>query len=504
MSGKLPCCLFKALLGAVVFALFSACGDDSSSSNNQEKLSDADVEVDSYRGLSTCNGKHEGETAYVVDQDQAYICKDGKWVEDDDAVEIKSSSSSTKSSSSSEKDDQESSSSSVSDLEEDLSSSNVASSSSESIVSSSSMSFGIVTRSSSSMLETPSSSSELLVLEEPIGTCVPSLETARINEPVKWGFSFKKEITKILPAMTLVRASYEWILEGEEGFAHVTTQGKKDVTVAYSKSGVKTASVSIEFPGYEKQVIVCPEVNVTGEEFVNDGDTSDVIRLSFSSSSTRDEELSSSSDTPSSSSEIPDPVDPSTVTTGTMTDSRDGQTYKTVTIGKQTWMAENLNYEMENSSCYDNVADNCTKSGRLYTWDAATTACPSGWHLPAESEWMELIYSVGGEATAGKMLKSTSGWKGDEARFVDNAPFDCKKPNGVDAYSFTVLPLDEDGWYAEFWSSTEYDDNEFLDRQILIVYFAGSSGNSSDCCEDGVYLSRTFGERILSIRCVKD
>ena len=265
--------------------LIIACGDDSSPSNNQEKLSDADVEVDSYRGLSTCNGKHEGETAYVVDQDQAYICKDGKWVEDDDAVEIKSSSSSTKSSSSSEKDDQESSSSSVSDLEEDLSSSDVASSSSESIVSSSSMSFGIVMRSSSSMLVTPSSSSELLVLEELIGTCVPSLETARINEPVKWEFSFKKEITKILPAMTVVRASYEWILEGEEGFAHVTTQGKKDVTVAYSKSGVKTASVSIEFPGYEKQVIECPEVNVTGEEVVKGVLLSSVSTASVSSSS---------------------------------------------------------------------------------------------------------------------------------------------------------------------------------------------------------------------------
>jgi hypothetical protein len=149
---------------------------------------------------------------------------------------------------------------------------------------------------------------------------------------VKWEFSFKNETTKIIKAMTLVRASYEWIFEGEEGFAHATTRYP---IVAYSKSGVKTASVSIEIPGYEKQVIECPEVNVTGEEFVNDGGTSDVIRLSFSSSSTRDEELSSSSDTPSSSSEIPDPVDPSTVTTGTMTDSRDGQTYKTVTIGER-------------------------------------------------------------------------------------------------------------------------------------------------------------------------
>ena len=79
-------------------------------------------------------------------------------------------------------------------------------------------------------------------------------------------------------------------------------------------------------------------------------------------------------------------------------DARDGQVYKTVTLGTQTWFAENLNYVTANntSACYDNNEGNCFTYGKLYEGDAAQTACPDGWHLPTIAEWETLFNYLGG------------------------------------------------------------------------------------------------------------
>lgn len=134
---------------------------------------------------------------------------------------------------------------------------------------------------------------------------------------------------------------------------------------------------------------------------------------------------------------------------GVLTDGRDGKTYATTTIGSQIWMAKNLNYQTTNSLCYDNSTTNCTKYGRLYNWDEATKACPTGWHLPTSSEFSELFAAIGGEDVAGYKLKSKSGW-------ADNG-------NGSDLYKFNALPAGYsyvNGFYymkeiANFWTSTQ-------------------------------------------------
>ena len=246
---------------------------------------------------------------------------------------------------------------------------------------------------------------------------------------------------------------------------------------------------------------------------------------SAKSSSSKDGKSSSSDEKNSSSSSVALPCKTETEDNceyATLTDDRDGQTYKTVKIGKQWWMAENLNYryiqqtadEDSSSYCYNDNPANCAKYGRLYLWSAAMDSagiisdntangcgygeicnldnvkvrgvCPEGWHLPDSTEWNTLFTTVGGQATAGTMLKSTEGW--------------YSKGNGSDAYSFSALPAgnrDVDGGYnlvggnALFWSSTE--DNSSL-AYFMILYY----------CDDDAGLFNINKGNGFSVRCLKD
>ena len=170
-----------------------------------------------------------------------------------------------------------------------------------------------------------------------------------------------------------------------------------------------------------------------------------------------------------------------------LTDDRDGQTYKTVKIADQTWMAENLNYETDSSFCYKDSAEYCEKYGRLYTWDAVVDVCPDGWHLPSKVEWETLITAVGGQATAGKMLKSTSGGKGTDAFGFSALPAGYRVKGGGYLY---------EGAHTFFRSSTvsstEINNgpySAFLDFNV--DYAAGMATDD--------YVSYAF-----SVRCVKD
>jgi len=209
---------------------------------------------------------------------------------------------------------------------------------------------------------------------------------------------------------------------------------------------------------------------------------------------------------------------------GSLTDERDGKTYKTVKIYKKWWMAENLDYADSvktpslkgKSWCYANDLENCAKYGRLYTWAAAIDSvkfatdaenpqdcgdgkscknilpdvvqgiCPDGWHLPDYDEVSKLLPDVGGYNIAGTVLKSQSGWN--------------ENGNGKDVYGFNVLPAGirlDDGSFdgvgegTDFWSATEQDPET---AHTLYFYY------------EYEYAGVGFYEKgdAFSIRCVKD
>lgn len=142
---------------------------------------------------------------------------------------------------------------------------------------------------------------------------------------------------------------------------------------------------------------------------------------------------------------------------GTFIDQRDNKRYKIVTIGTQTWMAENLAYKA-NSGCwaYNNDIKNVKVYGYLYNWETAKKSNPQGWHLPTDTEWKKMIDYLGGENVAGgkMMVTGTSFWKG------------TNKP--TNSSGFSALPTGYMSIYNDFrdlgmsccWlSSTEYAPN---------------------------------------------
>ena len=138
---------------------------------------------------------------------------------------------------------------------------------------------------------------------------------------------------------------------------------------------------------------------------------------------------------------------------GVMVDPRDKKEYKTAKIGKQEWMAENLNYSKK-GKCYENLTENCNNYGRIYTWNEAKNVCPAGWHLPDVREWENLLVVAGGRENGGKYIKSTNGWgRSEEFAF-----------NGNDSLNFAAIPGYYDfqgrkgfalnGQSAVFWTSS--------------------------------------------------
>lgn len=211
-----------------------------------------------------------------------------------------------------------------------------------------------------------------------------------------------------------------------------------------------------------------------------------------------------------------------------------GVVYNIVTIEpkgttySKTWMAENLNYKVENSYCYKSKTENeapedCKDKGRLYSWAAAVNKaedecglghscelekdlngnikgiCPDGWHLPSKGEWDDLVKALSDvSSSVGSLLKSRTGWDdyGDDS-----------DGNGFDSYGFAGYPVG----YGVLYKTDTGEEIRF-DYEGLYVDFVSSTQGSKDALY-GLYLGNTYTdakttwiskENYCSIRCVKD
>jgi len=192
--------------------------------------------------------------------------------------------------------------------------------------------------------------------------------------------------------------------------------------------------------------------------------------------------------------------------TNTFTDPRDGKTYKTVKIGNQIWLAENLLYSENNefqqqinsnASWLNNIKHNgwcfCptaySYSGNnkydcvLYQWEAAKKACPSGWHLPSIYEYYELFDLYGG-------INDTNTFKSLLSDGVSNFNAYSVHKKRMGLYPYNSGGFFDSDW-VEYWTSTIYDDD-----QSWIIYF--------DTYKHSLDISGEDKNSGLPIRCIRD
>ena len=156
---------------------------------------------------------------------------------------------------------------------------------------------------------------------------------------------------------------------------------------------------------------------------------------------------------------------------------RKGQIYSNVQIGSQCWLQKNMNYSTGNSWCYDNNSSNCNTYGRLYDWQTALGACPSGWHLPSDAEWTSLTDFLGGESIAGGKMKEagTAHWLSPNTGATNSSGFTAlpggaRYANG----SFGYLTAGAYVWSASDSSSTYawyVNINYFYESENLLINY---------------------------------
>jgi Fibrobacter succinogenes major domain (Fib_succ_major). len=578
-------------LWALLLAL-AACGGDSKGTDpkDAELAEMVDTVVSTFEDLTVCTGKREGATAYVEDEDSAYVCKKGLWVVDDSLTKAVRPDSEKKSSngksSSSGKNNPSSPVASPCKTEaadnceygtltddrdgqtyktvkigeqwwmaENLNYRYIQQTAEEDSSSycynddpANCAKYGRLYLRSAAMIVCPEGwhlpdTTEWNALFTAVGGKATAGTMLKFTEG--WKNNGNGSDTYFFSALPAGYRDYGGDFYDEGNGAYFWSSTEFDSNDAYSmylRYYDVSAYLYVDNKYYGFSVRCLKDYGPDAEK-KSSNDKSSSSEKNSSSSSVVPTNSSSSSVVPTVS--VASPCKTATENNceyGTLTDDRDGQTYKTVKIGEQWWMAENLNYAYtgvpykevlstdsnlvyysdSTSWCYNNDAANCAKYGRLYTWAAAMDSagiipgntanacgcgeycnlgnvkvrglCPDGWHLPDTTEWSALFNAVGRKATAGEMLKSTEGWK--------------NSGNGSDAYFFSALPAgvrvrNSNGDFncerisAFFWSSTEYGSNYAYPMNLNYTY-----GNADPNCN--AYRNYSYKGNGFSVRCLRD
>ncbi|HUH75339.1 MAG TPA: FISUMP domain-containing protein [Chitinophagales bacterium] len=200
-----------------------------------------------------------------------------------------------------------------------------------------------------------------------------------------------------------------------------------------------------------------------------------------------------------------------TVEYSTITDSRDGEMYKIVKIGTQTWFAENLRYssgidKVESNGAWAALYNNATRKpawcyydnnvafhntyGKLYNWHAvsASDLCPDGWHIPTDDEWDILTDYLGGKEIAGGKMKSKSNWDSPNLNATNESGFSGTSGGYRYIYEGTFRWKGSNGFW---WSSTSNHASNAKYRSL--IHSVESVGESESSRDSG-----------FSCRCIKD
>lgn len=201
-----------------------------------------------------------------------------------------------------------------------------------------------------------------------------------------------------------------------------------------------------------------------------------------------------------------------------------GNSYKTIKIGDQTWMAENLRaiflndgtglshitnnrfwvFSREPAFCwYNNSIFLKQITGNLYNWYAVSTGklCPVGWHVPSDDDWKELISFLGDESIAAGMLKSegTGLWFFPNSDATNESGF-TSVPSGLrdGNFSYSGGTFDELGESAYYWTATSINSTT---AKYKVIDWAGKLCGTESCPGRWTVNNKNFG---FSVRCLKD